>query len=183
MRIPPFNTSGVLPPHHGPTDPSNRSPYLADPEDVVSRFATSRERRTILAGYLDYRRALRAAGFVGYQWLDGSFVEDIERTQRRPPNDVDVVTFYQRPATAPKTGAWERAHVDLFIPTTTKASFKCDAYAVCVDEPDGLVELTTYWHGLFSHRRDGTWKGMIKVPLPAVDNDQAARRLLAGAWS
>src|SRR5580692_10607499 len=95
--LPPFISSGVLPPHlAGAASPHDRSPYEATPAEVVARFATSGPRRVILRGYLDYRAALREAGFAeGYQWLDGSFVEDVERTEGRPPNDVDVVTFYR----------------------------------------------------------------------------------------
>ncbi|WP_414651656.1 DUF6932 family protein [Hafnia paralvei] len=29
----------------------------------------------------------------GFQWVDGSFTENIELIERRTPNDVDVVTF------------------------------------------------------------------------------------------
>ncbi|MDA1231040.1 MAG: hypothetical protein O2856_09720 [Planctomycetota bacterium] len=31
---------------------------------------------------------------TGFQWLDGSFLEDIELGDGRPPRDLDVVTVY-----------------------------------------------------------------------------------------
>jgi hypothetical protein len=183
-KIPPFDAAGVLPPHlAGPTARHARSPYEATPLDVVERFATSTPRCDILRGYLEYRAALREAGFhEGYQWLDGSFVEDVERMRGRPPNDIDIVTFYRRPRGAPADGSWERSlPLDLLDPRRTKVTFKCDAYYVCLagDDADVLVDVTSYWFGLFSHRRDtGTWKGMVRVPLAAVDSDREARKIL-----
>ncbi|WP_426763559.1 DUF6932 family protein [Hafnia paralvei] len=29
----------------------------------------------------------------GFQWVDGSFTENVELIERRTPNDVDVVIF------------------------------------------------------------------------------------------
>jgi len=188
-KIPPFNSSGVLPPYLAePTSTSGRSPYEATPTEVVARFAASASRRLILRGWLDYRAELRSAGFgEGYQWLDGSFVEDVERTRGRPPNDIDVVTFYRRPSGVPVDGSWERTlHRELLDPRQTKANFKCDAYYVCLDgdAPDVLIELTSYWFGLFSHRRDsGVWKGMVRVSLAAVDDDREARNILGRSLS
>jgi hypothetical protein len=52
----------------------------------------------VLDGFIRYRRALHEAGLrKGFQWLNGSFAEDVERVEGRPPNDVDVVTFYELP--------------------------------------------------------------------------------------
>jgi hypothetical protein len=63
--------------------------------DLVTRFATTPERQAIIAGLLAYRHALHATGLVrGFQWLDGSFAEHVEVIEQRPPNDIDVVTFY-----------------------------------------------------------------------------------------
>lgn len=107
--IPTFNISGVLPPFVGesPTVKAAMSPYLTTMSAIVGRFATSVERKKILAGLLAYRAALRNLGLVnGFQWIDGSFVEDIENTQNRPPADVDVVTFSSRPDI--QAGEWSR---------------------------------------------------------------------------
>lgn len=109
--IPPFTRGGALPPYVGnPVSPSDRSPYVTTLVEVVARFATSARRGDILRGYLDYRAALREVGFVsGYQWLDGSFVECVEETRGKPPNDLDLVTFYHRPSETADDGTWEMA--------------------------------------------------------------------------
>ncbi|MCS5828604.1 hypothetical protein LNO09_12165 [Klebsiella variicola] len=78
-------------------DPTShaRSPYKMDIVRFVSMFALSPARMKILKGFLDFRMSLSQAGLVeGFQWVDGSFTENIELIERRPPNDVDVVTFF-----------------------------------------------------------------------------------------
>src|SRR5437867_13022888 len=100
VPIPPWNPEGLLPAADmaNPTS-ANRAPYPVTLSDVVMRFHTSAERAAILTGFLDYRAALHAAGLTtGFQWLDGSFMEHIEvGARRRPPNDIDVVSFYHLP--------------------------------------------------------------------------------------
>ncbi len=178
----------MLPPYlDEPTSLLRRSPYDATPAELVARFSTSAPRREILRGYLEYRAELRAIGFGdGFQWLDGSFVEDVESTRGRPPMDLDVVTFYRRPAGSPSDGSWEAERWgtarDLFYPPATKARFRCDGYFVSLSDPE-VVDVTAYWYGLFSHSRNlGTWKGMVRVALAAVDEDEEARRLLR-SWA
>lgn len=52
-------------------------------------------------GLLDLRAELTLAGKSdGFQWVDGSFTEDVEVQQGRTPNDVDVVTFNDTAARA-----------------------------------------------------------------------------------
>lgn len=180
--IPAFNISGVLPPFLGtnPTQRTEMSPYAVSMVEVVRHFATSNERVDILAGLLDFRAALRAAGIVnGFQWLDGSFVEDVEKTRGRAPADVDVVTFAHRPTSSPDE--WKRLvqnHLDLFHPHETKKRYHCDAYFVDLDKkPLLVVDDTRYWFGLFSHQRvTSLWKGMLSVSLQP--DDDAARSLL-----
>ena len=79
--IPAWNISGVLPPiRPGEQGHSHdRSPYVASLQQLVDRFATSYERSAILQGLLDYRRELYSSDIVrGFQWLDGSFLEQVE---------------------------------------------------------------------------------------------------------
>ena len=58
---------------------TDRSPYEVSVIDLVERFATSPERIEILEGYLNYRKALHDLGLLeGFQWLDGSFCENVE---------------------------------------------------------------------------------------------------------
>ena len=99
VSIPAWNEMGLLPPIDPelPTSPQ-RSPYSVTLLDVVMRFSTSAERRKVLRGFLDYRAGLHKMGFCnGFQWLDGSFLEDVEILERRPPKDIDVVSFLRAP--------------------------------------------------------------------------------------
>jgi hypothetical protein len=179
MPVPPFDHSGILPPYVGrATASAERSPYASTMDDVVARFATSQARREILGGLIEYRAALSSELGIttGIQWLDGSFVEDVERMQARPPVDVDVVTIASFPRASGLTGA-QRALLDS---RQTKARFHCDAYPLDlarVGSMEQLIKNVTYWFGLFSHRRDGRWKGLTAVPLDAADDARARHRL------
>jgi len=98
MPIPAWNAFGVLPPAQGGLTSAGRSPYTVSLTDLVLHYGTSTERCAIIAGFLRYRAALHAAGLVaGFQWVNGSFVENVEEQEGRPPNDIDVVTFYHLP--------------------------------------------------------------------------------------
>ena len=99
VAIPAWTAEGVLPLIHS-LQPmaAARSPYVVSLTDYVLRFGDTAERNRVLNGFLRYRAALHNAGVVeGFQWLDGSFLEHIEMTEGRPPNDIDVVTFYRLP--------------------------------------------------------------------------------------
>jgi len=174
VSIPAFNATGVLPAFLGdPTQPQ-RSPYSASLVEVVRALGTSPARRAILRGLLAYRAELRRVGVKdGFQWLDGSFVERLGRE----PNDIDVVTFAAKLPTMASLAAADR---DLFIPTKVRSSFKCDAYLVSLASQK-LVEVTTYWYGLFSHRRTTLeWKGLVRVALDDATDDASALRELNG---
>ena len=71
-----------MPPFLGSTPgaaPSLMSPYDVTASEIVARFGTTPGRREILRGWLDHRAAMRVIGIdKGFQWLDGSFVEDKE---------------------------------------------------------------------------------------------------------
>lgn len=179
MTIPANTISGVLPPFVGATsaDKANISPYEVDMSDVVLRYSTSPERIKILTGLLHYRKALAEIGISqGFQWLDGSFVEDVEMLRSRPPGDIDLVTFAHRPVQDDEEWAeMIDANQHLFDPDQTKAVYHCDAYFVDMSlSPELLIGDTAYWYGLFSHQRgaSATWKGMIRVSL-ASDDSQA----------
>lgn len=163
--IPPWNPRGLLPPND-PLDPTgaDRSPYPVSLLDVVMRFSTSADRRAILHGFLDFRAALHRMGLIsGFQWLDGSFMEDIELLERRPPEDIDVVTFIDAPAAfvpAPPDDAALRRH-------TAKSRFKVDSFLVELDAtpPRDLTLLSAYWYSVWSHRRTAEWKGFLQLDL------------------
>ena len=88
--VPEWDSRGVIPAldENDPTS-SRRSPYRVSVYDLVMRFGHSETRRSLIAGLLDYRAELREVGLVrGFQWIDGSFVEDIERTEDRSPRSL-----------------------------------------------------------------------------------------------
>lgn len=182
MPIPPFTIDGILPPFVGPDGPGGApedlSPYLVTSTEVVTTLATSATRRTILRGWLDHRASLRAIGFDrGFQWLDGSFVEDKE------PRDLDVVAFLYRPPGIRDGNTLARlmqSNIGLFGRAQVKATYSLDFFPVDLNgTPEALVSLTRYWLGLFSHRRqDDLWKGMLEVRLEDEPDDAAALTLL-----
>lgn len=180
--IPPFNHSHVLPPYLGLGHSSaTASPYESTASEVVSRFAITPERIVLLRGFLAYRASLRALGFnQGFQWIDGSFVENVEKHRSMPPKDIDVITFTQPPANmqSPAINAMMLAHPELFDRVQCKARFGCDTFMVRLNVPaQRLVRETTFWHGVFSHRReDQVWKGLLQIPLES-DDGQALQML------
>ena len=90
----------VLPPYTGadPTQSATMSPYKVEFLEFAQQFATSQHRADLLNGLIAYREALRNIGLTqGFQWIDGSFVEDVEQSRGRPPADIDVVTFAYGP--------------------------------------------------------------------------------------
>ncbi|MBB5040279.1 DUF6932 family protein [Prosthecobacter dejongeii] len=182
MPIPAFDHNGVIPPHLGdPTVALDVSPYPCTTVDLVKRFATSTDRCAILNGLLQFRNRLRQEGLINaFQWLDGSFLEDIEAIQKRPPRDLDVVTFYwgyDRAFQQKLFGSFPEA----YKPVLAKASFKLDHYSVDAGyHPKVTVEQTRYWSQLFSHNRTGVWKGMLKLEVDTALDDAAALTLLKG---
>lgn len=185
MGIPAWNAQGVLPPVGRP-DPTSavRSPYVVPLSEVVHRFGTNSDRLSILDGLLRYRAALHATGLSqGFQWLNGSFVEDVERVEGRPPNDIDVVTFF-RLSTGVTEAAVAQRVPDLFPQdhagrVSFKQRFHVDAYLENLEaSPERVIRRSTYWYSMWAHRRNGAWKGYVQVDLaPAADD--GARALLA----
>lgn len=179
--IPSWNMEGNLPPiwpGEGGTSP-NRSPYPSSSTEVVDVFATSLSRKAILHGFLNYREALYLAGIVdGFQWLDGSFMEDVEGHQGRSPNDIDVVTYLHIPAgETQRTLAQKAPH--LFSPKGVKAAYKVDSYYEVLGEPfaERHVKKLSYWYSMWSHNRNQTWKGFLRINLDPAE-DMLARQVL-----
>lgn len=175
VAIPVWNALGLLPPLDPelPTSPQ-RSPYPVSLLDVVMRFSTSPERRRVLAGFLGYRATLHRMGICqGFQWLDGSFLEDVETLERRAPRDMDVVTFLRSPAD------FAPSEDDIVELDSAKVQFLVDAYFVELDElsPDVVVAQSAYWYSMWSHRRNQAWKGFLQIDLAATDDGLASQWL------
>ena len=179
--IPYFDHNLVLPPHLGdPVDRAQLSPYPCTTLDLCQRLGTTAARRAILEKYLSFRERLHNAGLVnGFQWLDGSFLEDVETRENRPPKDLDVVTVYW--------GYDKSFQAQLAInfrefasPTLAKATYSLDHYNFDASfNPTVTLEQTRYWILLFSHNRQGIWKGMLRIELNTPAEDEAARQELA----
>lgn len=149
-----------------------RAPYPAGLLDVVMRFGTSVERRQVLQGWLAHRAALHALGLiVGFQWVDGSFVEDVETLLGRAPNDVDVVSFVEVPSTlTPEDAALDHG--------ATKTLYKVDSYFVELNllPAEELAQQAAYWYSVWGHKRSEQWKGFLQVDMAPKDD------AVAQAW-
>ena len=132
----------------------------------------------MLSGFLRFRFELSTLGVRGFQWLDGSFVENIEAQESRAPSDIDVVTIIENSDPGLKRALIVRP--DLVNHTIVKATFAVDSFLIPCDlTPVQLIDHTRCWIGLFSHRRsDRVWKGMLVTPLGPPSDDDAARRFL-----
>ncbi len=180
IPIPAWNAVGLLPPldEAQPTS-AERSPYVVSLSDFVLRFGQSEERRRLLDGFLRYRKALHAVDLTsGFQWVDGSFLENIELLEARPPNDLDVVTFYDRPPGQSEAELYARA--SHLIPAgaaakrALKTNFHVDPYLVYLGlSPERLVENSAYWYSLWSHRRNREWKGFLQIDLAPLEDAAA----------
>ena len=180
--IPDWNLAAVLPPVRpgAPGHSPDRSPYVATLSQTVQRFASSPERVRILRGLLGYRAELKARGITsGFQWLDGSFLEDKESLLGEAPKDVDVVTFFPLPAGKEET-AFAPEIADLFDHEVTKAKYLVDAYPFVLGRQLEAADVRqiSYWYSMWSHRRDGFWKGFVQVAL-SPEEDAFADGLLA----
>ena len=172
-----WNIHGVIPPvgYNSETE-RDRSPYTVSMKRFVKDFATSAARIDILEGLITYRSKLCGLGLNGgFQWVDGSFTEDIETLQNRPPNDVDVVTFADFSKIREDTS-------DVGVITdaaTVKNTYKVDAFIVDLSKaPERIVQDCTYWYSMWSHQRDTRqWKGFFEIPL---GDDTTAKQILEG---
>lgn len=125
---------------------------------------------------MNFRLAMIKHGIIyGFQWIDGSFTENVEARENRAPNDVDVATFFK--------GVPNDHHIylktnfpEFLSPVLSKQNFHVDHYPVPYSmDPELTVELTKYWYQLFSHNRAGIWKGILKIPLYTTSqNDSQA---------
>jgi hypothetical protein len=148
--------------------------------DLMLRFGTTPERRTILEGFLRYRAALHAGGMVdGYQWLNGSFMERVEIREQRPPGDLDVVTVFATPESNLDPSIEKLMPQDEQEHGAIKQQYCVDGYFISLnDPPHTIVQQTTYWYSMWSHQRtDLAWKGYVQVPLYTPDETDACALL------
>lgn len=181
MLIPDWNEKGLISPvqEGAPGHSSKRSPYSVDLVSFVNRFAISEERCRIVEGFLKYRKALHNIGMIkGFQWLDGSFLENIEQNENRAPKDIDIVTFFEIPSDANQKKL-ASSHPDIFISSKAKEKYFVDTYFFEIGKPITAIDvkLISYWYSMWSHRRDDVWKGFIQIDLSPVFDDLALEEL------
>ena len=188
--IPAWDSYGVIPAHNRDEPASHdRSPYNVSLLGLAERFGITKDRRRLLTGLLDFRSELHKACITrGFQWINGSFVENVEETVGRSPNDVDVVTFFHIPDGHSQKSLVQAFPV-LFDNETVKSRYAVDAYFATFNPvvPEDIIRYTLYWYSLWSHNRNGQWKGYLQVDL-ADGEDADAREALeqmggAGGWS
>jgi hypothetical protein len=175
MPFPAFDMRGLLPPFVGPNPATNiRSPYRATMVELVTQLATTPERRQLLRNLIAYRALLATDGYVnGIQFIDGSFVENIERNENRAPNDIDIFSLLETPQKyANDMILWFNGGGMLFWNNEVadrnrnKQRFALDTYALLFQQltPMRLIEGVIYWYGLFSHQRQTfAWKGFLAL--------------------
>lgn len=182
--VPDWDPSGLMPPSMDSfTSPGHYSPYHIGLTDLVLRFGSTLPRRKLLGELLHYRASFHNAGIEdGFQWLNGSFVEDVETHSNRSPNDIDVVTFFHLPVNQTQEQLLITnpflSDLSLLDPTVKNL----DAYLVVLEESNlpYLIRRVSYWHSLWSHTRNFEWKGYVEIDLSAVE-DNAARATLEQA--
>lgn len=178
--IPLWNSDGLLPPMNGDSlTKQGQSPYRCSLVELIDRFGLTTERSQLLDGLFRYRAALHDLGVdTGFQWINGSFVENKEKKLNKAPNDIDLVTFFQVPDLLQmRSGEPEVAQI--FDVAFTKKEFGLDAHVSPLGNK--LTAKTareiTYWAGQWGHTRAGQWKGFVEVPLTS-ENDLEAREYL-----
>lgn len=169
-----WNFDGVLPPINPlkAADSGERSPYPVPLTSFVERFAHTPARKKILVGLLRYRKALHELGLTsGFQWVDGSFLENIEALESRSPRDLDVVTFFHLPPGVDQRSLLHNAG-HLFDPCKLKEDYAIDGYHFVLGAPIDAIKVKTiaYWYSLWSHRRSGLWKGFVQLDLDSAQD-------------
>jgi len=180
MPIPSFDHNLVIPPHLGnPAMSSYISPYNCSTLELCQTFATSPKRIDILKGLLAFRSKLTTYGLVnGFQWLDGSFLEDVETREQRPPNDLDLVTIYWG-YNLPFQLTLAQNLPEFADSDLSKTTFLLDHYPFDAGKsPEFAVSYSSYWIQLFSHNRDSVWKGMLQIDLNTPTEDSQALQYL-----
>ena len=178
--IPNWDNTGLLPARNRnfPTS-SDRSPYVVSLLDIVSYFGNTESRRELLKGLLDFRAELHNAGLVrGFQWIDGSFVENVEEREDRHPEDIDLVTFFYIPDQHTQQSLLDE-FAALFDHEEVKVNYTVDSYFVPLNlvSPETIVSRSIYWYSLWSHNREDYWKGYLQVDLSGLDDSEARTEL------
>lgn len=180
--LPEWNTEGLLPSVYDSSIENGgeiRSPYRIDLASFMNRFAFSPARRKLCRKLLSFRKDLHQTGIrSGFQWLDGSFLENIEVIEQRDPRDIDVVTFYHPPHGENEESLYEKYNL-LFAPGKVKINYAIDNYYHTLGKKLDATQVRkiSYWYSMWGYRRDGYSKGFVEVSLDP-SQDIGAERVL-----
>jgi uncharacterized protein DUF6932 len=172
MPIPDFNADLILPSYLGTKDEKRPlSPYECSTRELCDKLGTTTERRKLLTWLLDVRERIvkESRGTTGFQLIGGSFLEQIEVLENRPPRDLDIVTvfgFGQTPEQAPERNSPEAGLINVSGAASPKVL-------------RSIIFWTQEWIQRLSHTRDGRWRGMLKIELNTPLDDARARMILA----
>lgn len=174
-----WNEFGLIPPVLGGGADSNRSPYVFSLELFINTFCTSVERYNILKGYISYRKRLHEVGIVsGMQWVNGSFTQNVEETEERAPNDIDIVSFIEYMSIERQKEIIDKDRTLFSNQIAIKTQYKVDGYIMPILGASinlDIIKKISYWYSMWSHRRgDDKWKGFIQVCLSEEETSKAA---------
>lgn len=157
---------------------AKRSPYEISIIDFIEDYSFNAKRIEILFGLLGFRKRLYDMGCnSGFQWINGSFCEDCERLRKRPPNDIDIVTFLD----IPENFDFMAPENSLFQEKANNASqYYVDSYfmELGVNADASYIQQVAYWYSLWSHQKDtDLWKGFLSIRL-SPEEDLRAMEIL-----
>jgi hypothetical protein len=189
--VPAFDGRGFLPPFLGADATTHsRSPYEATMSELVAALGTTSVRQNLLFGLLKYRVLLGSFGYTnGVQFIDGSFVENVETREARDPGDIDVFSFLMQPAQYVGNQAlWQSTGFpqwagEVVNQNLNKQRYQLDTYGMVVDQggPLEMMNATIYWYSLFSHKKvSQDWKGFVRIPLNPADDQMALASIASG---
>jgi hypothetical protein len=181
LSLPPFDIRGLLPPVNDVNEiGADRSPYFCSMTTLCSALGTSDHRKWLLRNLINYRSLIASDDYIeGIQFIDGSFVEDIEKTEDRNPNDIDVFSILIPPAKyGNANNLWKTTGIKFFVDeiidnTKNKSRYNLDCYGVLLGQQNYIdfLKSAVYWYSLFSHKKvSREWKGFVAVPLNANDD-------------
>lgn len=182
MPIPDFDHNNVLPPfiNGRPGILTNHSPYICTIQEFCEKFATTEVRIELLTKFVEFRLKVHESEITsGFQWVDGSFLEDKEKALNKDPNDIDVATFFQ--VSSPNTEDKIKNEFPEFINRgLAKDNYMLDNLLIHITPlaPYDLIRNTNFISKLFSYSRRGVHKGMVEIHLNTPTNDKAALEYL-----
>lgn len=158
--------------------------------ELLVALGTTPARQNLIFGLLKYRELLGSFGYTaGVQFIDGSFVEDVETREARDPGDIDIFSFLMQPAQyVGNVALWQSTGfpqwaTEVVNRTLNKQRYQLDTYGMVVDQggPLEMMNATIYWYSLFSHKKVAQdWKGFVRIALDPVDDQLALTSIVSG---